>query len=103
MALNGNRRAKTETLIAQPSKPRITGLWCPWQGLGDIDFNGYRYCVNHPNTPKLYGIQQGDTRAETLSFGKEIEEHAIQQDSVRVNTRMRQDIGELATQTSPLS
>ncbi|KAK7050787.1 hypothetical protein R3P38DRAFT_2764045 [Favolaschia claudopus] len=89
----------------------------------DIDFNGYRHC--------LYGIQEGNTRAGTLrlattqqhdvkvsdptrpteftkiqnffgSFGKEIEEHAIQQGSVRVNNGIQQDIGELAAHSSPL-
>ncbi|KAK7034445.1 hypothetical protein R3P38DRAFT_2772493 [Favolaschia claudopus] len=41
--------------------------------------------------------------ARTLSFGKETAVQAIQQDNARVNTAMQQDIGELATQTSPLS
>ncbi|KAK6969405.1 hypothetical protein R3P38DRAFT_2814560 [Favolaschia claudopus] len=36
------------------------------------------------------------------SFGKEIEEHAIQQDSARVNKGMQQDIGELAAHSCPL-
>ncbi|KAK7050803.1 hypothetical protein R3P38DRAFT_2764058 [Favolaschia claudopus] len=92
----------------------------------DIDFNGYRHCVN-PNTPieSYNGIQEGNTRAGTLStdvkvsdptrpteftkiqnffgsFGKEIEEHAIQQGSVRVNNGIQQDIGELAAHSSPL-
>ncbi|KAK7050804.1 hypothetical protein R3P38DRAFT_2764059 [Favolaschia claudopus] len=71
----------------------------------DIDFNGYRHC--------LYGIQEGQHQsrdvkvgnnptARTLSFGKEIEEHAIQQGSVRVNNGIQQDIGELAAHSSPL-
>ncbi|KAK7008363.1 hypothetical protein R3P38DRAFT_2791172 [Favolaschia claudopus] len=80
----------------------------------DIDFHGYKHCVN-PNTP-IEAIQNparqyqsrdvkvgGNPTAWTLSFGKEIEEHTIQQGSVRVNTGMQQDVGELATHTSPLS
>ncbi|KAK6984767.1 hypothetical protein R3P38DRAFT_2806114 [Favolaschia claudopus] len=35
-------------------------------------------------------------------FGKEIEEHTIQQGSVRVNNGMQQDIGELAAHSCPL-
>ncbi|KAK6988208.1 hypothetical protein R3P38DRAFT_2804948 [Favolaschia claudopus] len=80
----------------------------------DIDFNGYRHCVK-PNTPieaihnparqhQSRDVKVGDNpRARMLSFGKEIEEHTIQQGSARVNNGMQQDIGELATQTSPLS
>ncbi|KAK7050780.1 hypothetical protein R3P38DRAFT_2764039 [Favolaschia claudopus] len=68
----------------------------------DIDFNGYRHCVN-PNTPiEAIRNPEGNTRAGTLSFGKEIEEHAIQQGSVRVNNGIQQDIGELAAHSSPL-
>ncbi|KAK6995863.1 hypothetical protein R3P38DRAFT_2800722 [Favolaschia claudopus] len=49
-------------------------------------------------------VKVGDNpAAQTLSFGKEIEEHTIQQGSVRVNNGMQQSVGELATQTSPLS
>ncbi|KAK7028784.1 hypothetical protein R3P38DRAFT_2776462 [Favolaschia claudopus] len=48
-------------------------------------------------------VKVGDNpRAQTLSFGKEIEEHAIQQGSVRVNNRMQQGIGELAAHSCPL-
>ncbi|KAK7007752.1 hypothetical protein R3P38DRAFT_3211397 [Favolaschia claudopus] len=36
------------------------------------------------------------------SFGKEIEEHTIQQGSVRVNNGKQQDIGELAAHSCPL-
>ncbi|KAK6966436.1 hypothetical protein R3P38DRAFT_2816303 [Favolaschia claudopus] len=94
--LSSTTRASSDRLnrtSQRCSQRSITGLWCPG---------------------KLYGIQQGTTRAETLrlatkttartlSFGKEIEEHTIQQGSVRVNNGMQQDIGELATQNSPLS
>ncbi|KAK6969406.1 hypothetical protein R3P38DRAFT_2814562 [Favolaschia claudopus] len=77
----------------------------------DIDFNGYRHCVS-PNTPiegvrnparqyQSRDVKVGDNpTAQTLSFGKEIEEHTIQQGSVRVNNGMQQNVGELATQTS---
>ncbi|KAK7007491.1 hypothetical protein R3P38DRAFT_2792260 [Favolaschia claudopus] len=44
-----------------------------------------------------------NTTTRTLSFGKETADQAIQQGSARVNNRMQQDIGELATQTSPPS
>ncbi|KAK6966320.1 hypothetical protein R3P38DRAFT_2816433, partial [Favolaschia claudopus] len=48
-------------------------------------------------------VKVGDNpSARTLSFGKEIEEHTIQQGSVRVNNRMQQDIGELAAHSCPL-
>ncbi|KAK7007490.1 hypothetical protein R3P38DRAFT_3365808 [Favolaschia claudopus] len=48
-------------------------------------------------------VKVGDNpTARTLSFGKEIEEHAIQQGSVRVNNGMQQGIGELATHSWPL-
>ncbi|KAK6969416.1 hypothetical protein R3P38DRAFT_2814572 [Favolaschia claudopus] len=81
--------------------------------LRDIDFNGYRHCVN-PNTPieairnparrhRSRDVKVGDNpTARTLSFGKEIEEHAMQQGSARVNNGMQQDIGELGTHSSPL-
>ncbi|KAK6977418.1 hypothetical protein R3P38DRAFT_2810422 [Favolaschia claudopus] len=49
-------------------------------------------------------VKVGDNpTAQMLNFGKEIEEHTIQQGGARVNKGMQQDIGELATQTSPLS
>ncbi|KAK7038648.1 hypothetical protein R3P38DRAFT_2770869 [Favolaschia claudopus] len=49
-------------------------------------------------------VKVGDNpAARMLSFEKEIEEHTIQQGSVRVNNGMQQSVGELATQTSPLS
>ncbi|KAK7013641.1 hypothetical protein R3P38DRAFT_2787932 [Favolaschia claudopus] len=49
-------------------------------------------------------VKVGDNpTAQMLSFGKEIEGHAIQQGSARVNNGMQQSVGELATQTSPLS
>ncbi|KAK7018116.1 hypothetical protein R3P38DRAFT_2783979 [Favolaschia claudopus] len=80
----------------------------------DIDFNRYRHCVD-PNTPieairnparqhQGRDVKVGDNpTARTLSFGKEIKEHTIQQGSVRVNNGMQQDIGELAAHSSPLS
>ncbi|KAK7050786.1 hypothetical protein R3P38DRAFT_2764044 [Favolaschia claudopus] len=98
----------------------------------DIDFNGYRHCVN-PNTPieairnpgrqhQSRDVKVGNkpnstdvkvsdptrptefTKIQNFfgSFGKEIEEHAIQQGSVRVNNGIQQDIGELAAHSSPL-
>ncbi|KAK7050785.1 hypothetical protein R3P38DRAFT_2764043 [Favolaschia claudopus] len=76
----------------------------------DIDFNGYRHCVN-PNTP-IEAIrnpgrqhQSRDVKVgnnPTARTFKEIEEHAIQQGSVRVNNGIQQDIGELAAHSSPL-
>ncbi|KAK7001579.1 hypothetical protein R3P38DRAFT_3612508 [Favolaschia claudopus] len=44
-----------------------------------------------------------NTTTRTLSFGKETADQAIQQGSARVNNGIQQDIGELATQTSPPS
>ncbi|KAK7005383.1 hypothetical protein R3P38DRAFT_2794580 [Favolaschia claudopus] len=75
MASNGNRRAKTETLIAQSIVHRLPWVSGVLARFRDIDFNG---------------------------FGKEIEEHTIQQGSVRVNNGMQQDIGELAAHSCPL-
>ncbi|KAK6964790.1 hypothetical protein R3P38DRAFT_2816717 [Favolaschia claudopus] len=74
-----------------------------WQGSGISTSTGNRHCVNPNTSIEAIRIQQGNTRAETLSFGKEIGEHTIQQGSVRVNNGMQQDIGELATHSSPLS
>ncbi|KAK6981082.1 hypothetical protein R3P38DRAFT_3376284 [Favolaschia claudopus] len=102
MGSNGNR--------IQDHRLRVSGVLARFR---DIDFNGYRHCVN-PNTPieairnparqhQSRDVNVGDNpRARTLSFGKEIEGHAIQQGSVRVNNGMQQDIGELATHSSPL-
>ncbi|KAK6969409.1 hypothetical protein R3P38DRAFT_2814565 [Favolaschia claudopus] len=45
----------------------------------------------------------GIDTATDVKLRKEIEEHTIQQGSVRVNNGMQQNVGELATQTSPLS
>ncbi|KAK6966763.1 hypothetical protein R3P38DRAFT_2815758 [Favolaschia claudopus] len=90
---------------------QVTGVLARFR---DIDFNGYRHCVD-PNTPieaiwnparqhPSRDVKVGDNpTARTLSFGKEIEEHAIQQGNVRVNNGMQQDIGELAAHSSPLS
>ncbi|KAK7051692.1 hypothetical protein R3P38DRAFT_2762201 [Favolaschia claudopus] len=100
--LNGARRVNYH---------RVSGVLARFR---DIDFNGYRHCVN-PNTPikairnparqhQSRDVKVGDNpTAQTLSFGKEIEEHAIQQGNVRVNNGMQQDIGELAAHSSPLS
>ncbi|KAK6980996.1 hypothetical protein R3P38DRAFT_2808768 [Favolaschia claudopus] len=65
----------------------------------DIDFNGTDVKVSDPTPPTEF------TKIQNFfgSFGKEIEEHAIQQGSARVNNGMQQDIGELATHSSPLS
>ncbi|KAK6995890.1 hypothetical protein R3P38DRAFT_2800221 [Favolaschia claudopus] len=100
--LNGARRVDYH---------RVSGVLARFR---DIDFNGYRHCLN-PNTPieairnparqhQSRDVKVGDNpTARTLSFGKEIEEHAIQQGNVRVNNGMQQDIGELAAHSSPLS
>ncbi|KAK7050771.1 hypothetical protein R3P38DRAFT_2764032 [Favolaschia claudopus] len=68
----------------------------------DIDFNGYRHCVN-PNTP-IEAIRNPGRQHQSrdVKLRKEIEEHAIQQGSVRVNNGIQQDIGELAAHSSPL-
>ncbi|KAK7051691.1 hypothetical protein R3P38DRAFT_2762200 [Favolaschia claudopus] len=109
---------------------RVTGILARFR---DINFNGYRHCVNpntpieairnparqhqsrdvkvgnHPNSTdvKVSGPHSPDGIHQNPkffgSFGKEIEGHTIQQGSVRVNNGMQQDIGELATHTSPLS
>ncbi|KAK6969419.1 hypothetical protein R3P38DRAFT_2814580 [Favolaschia claudopus] len=90
---------------------RVSGVLARFR---DISFNRYRHCVD-PNTPieairnparqhQSRDVKVGDNpTARTLSFGKEIEEHTIQQGSVRVNNGMQQDIGELAAHSSPLS
>ncbi|KAK7024661.1 hypothetical protein R3P38DRAFT_2778692 [Favolaschia claudopus] len=91
---------------------RVSGVLARFR---DIDFNGYRHCED-PNTPieairnparqdQSRDVKVGDnpTARRLSSFGKEIEGHTIQQGSVRVNNGMQQDIGELATHTSPLS
>ncbi|KAK6995886.1 hypothetical protein R3P38DRAFT_2800745 [Favolaschia claudopus] len=112
-ALNiyGNLRADTSALHQLNASHWSLVFWTRFR---DIDFNGYRHCVN-PNTPieairnpasqcQSRDVKVGNNpRAQTLSFGKEIEGYTIQQGSVRVNNGMQQDIGELATQTSPLS
>ncbi|KAK6995869.1 hypothetical protein R3P38DRAFT_2800727 [Favolaschia claudopus] len=89
---------------------RVSGVLARFR---DINFNRYRHCVD-PNTPieairnparqhQSRDVKVGDNpTARTLSFGKEIEEHAIQQGSVRVNNGIQQDIGELAAHSSPL-
>ncbi|KAK6981035.1 hypothetical protein R3P38DRAFT_2808805 [Favolaschia claudopus] len=114
------------TGIQCDTRNSVSGVLARFRG---IDFNGYRHCIEGTSIEGLrsnqYGIQQGNTRPETLStdvkvsdptpptestkiqnffgsFGKEIEEHAIQQGSVRVNNGMQQDVGELAAHSSPL-
>ncbi|KAK6981019.1 hypothetical protein R3P38DRAFT_2808788 [Favolaschia claudopus] len=89
---------------------RVSGVLARFR---DINLNGYRHCVD-PNTPieairnparqdQSRDVKVGDNpRAQTLSFGKEIEEHTIQQGSVRVNNGKQQDIGELAAPSCPL-
>ncbi|KAK6964771.1 hypothetical protein R3P38DRAFT_2816705 [Favolaschia claudopus] len=89
---------------------RVSGVLARFR---DIDFNGSRHCVN-PNTPieairnparhhQSRDVKVGDnSTARMLGFGKEIEEHTIQQGSVRVNNGMQQDIGELAAHSCPL-
>ncbi|KAK6966325.1 hypothetical protein R3P38DRAFT_2816438 [Favolaschia claudopus] len=79
-----------------------------------INFNGYRHCI-YPNTPieairnparqhQSSDVKVGDNpRARNVKLRNEIEEHTIQQGSARVNNGMQQNIGKLATQTSPLS
>ncbi|KAK6969408.1 hypothetical protein R3P38DRAFT_2814564 [Favolaschia claudopus] len=98
-------------IVLQNHASQVSGVLARFR---DIDFNGYRHCVS-PNTPiegvrnparqyQSRDVKVGDNpTAQTLSFGKEIEEHTIQQGSVRVNNGMQQNVGELATQTSPLS
>ncbi|KAK7051694.1 hypothetical protein R3P38DRAFT_2762203 [Favolaschia claudopus] len=89
---------------------RVSGVLARFR---DINLNRYRHCVD-PNTPieairnparqdQSRDVKVGDNpRAQTLSFGKEIEEHTIQQGSVRVNNGKQQDIGELAAHSCPL-
>ncbi|KAK6988212.1 hypothetical protein R3P38DRAFT_2804953 [Favolaschia claudopus] len=66
----------------------------------DIDFNSKA----PPEQRRKVGDKNNSTDVKNIkffgSFGKEIEEHTIQQGSVRVNNGMQQDIGELATQNS---
>ncbi|KAK6988210.1 hypothetical protein R3P38DRAFT_2804950 [Favolaschia claudopus] len=82
------------------------------QRFRDINLKWYRRCVNDPpikairNPASQYqsrDVKVGDnSTARMLGFGKEIEEHTIQQGSVRVNNAMQQDIGELAAHSCPL-
>ncbi|KAK7017135.1 hypothetical protein R3P38DRAFT_2784828 [Favolaschia claudopus] len=74
MASNGNRRPKAETLIAQSINQAL----------------------------ETSGILTRFRDIKLKWFGKEIEEHTIQQGSVRVNNGMQQDIGELAAHSCPL-
>ncbi|KAK6981030.1 hypothetical protein R3P38DRAFT_2808800 [Favolaschia claudopus] len=84
-------------------------------GAGRMDYHWLnRTGSRNPNTPieairnparqdQSRDVKVGDNpRAQTLSFGKEIEEHTIQQGSVRVNNGKQQDIGELAAPSCPL-
>ncbi|KAK6969314.1 hypothetical protein R3P38DRAFT_3380190 [Favolaschia claudopus] len=114
MALNGNRRAKTETLIAQSILYRLPWGYkatLPAIALNQAKVFGtkhYRSLVswqglNLARQHQSRDVKVGDNpTARMLSFGKEIEEHTIQQGSVRVNNRMQQDIGELAAHSCPL-
>ncbi|KAK6980995.1 hypothetical protein R3P38DRAFT_2808766 [Favolaschia claudopus] len=89
---------------------QVSGLLARFR---DIDFNRYRHCVD-PNTPieairnrarqhQSRGVKVGDnSTARTLSFGKEIEEHTMQQGNARVNNGIQQDIGELTAHSCPL-
>ncbi|KAK6969414.1 hypothetical protein R3P38DRAFT_2814570 [Favolaschia claudopus] len=63
----------------------------------DINLKWYRHCVNDASTKHA-----DPSYAESSKFGKETEEHTIQQGSVRVNNGMQQDIGELAAHSCPL-
>ncbi|KAK6995870.1 hypothetical protein R3P38DRAFT_2800730 [Favolaschia claudopus] len=93
----------------------------------DINLKWYRHCVNDASTKHASQYQSRDVKvgdnstAQMLGvgditplmestvilnffgrFGKETEEHTIQQGSVRVNNGMQQDIGELAAHSCPL-
>ncbi|KAK6969418.1 hypothetical protein R3P38DRAFT_2814574 [Favolaschia claudopus] len=66
-----------------------------WQGLGISTLTARQH--------QSRDVEVGDNpTAGTFSFGKEIEEHAMQQGSARVNNGMQQVIGELAVHSCPL-
>ncbi|KAK7042888.1 hypothetical protein R3P38DRAFT_2768376 [Favolaschia claudopus] len=108
-ALNIYGHLRSDTSLQNPAL-RVSGVLARFR---DINLNRYRHCVD-PNTPieairnparqdQSRDVKVGDNpRAQTLSFGKEIEEHTIQQGSVRVNNGKQQDIGELAAHSCPL-
>ncbi|KAK7018117.1 hypothetical protein R3P38DRAFT_3200465 [Favolaschia claudopus] len=58
-------------------------------------------CTRQPPSTDVKVCDHTTTR--TLSFGKETADQAIQQGNARVSNGIQQDIGELATQTSPPS
>ncbi|KAK6981011.1 hypothetical protein R3P38DRAFT_2808782 [Favolaschia claudopus] len=88
--LNGARRVDYHR-VNQTSQRSLVS----WQGLGVSTSTARQH--------QTRDVKVGDNpTARTLSFGKEIEEHAIQQGSVRVNNGMQQDVGELAAHSSPL-
>ncbi|KAK6969092.1 hypothetical protein R3P38DRAFT_2765056 [Favolaschia claudopus] len=106
----GKNRNSGSAVNPPPIALVVSGLLARFR---DIDFNRYRHCVD-PNTPieairnrarqhQSRGVKVGDnSTARTLSFGKEIEEHTMQQGSARVNNGIQQDIGELTAHSCPL-
>ncbi|KAK6981024.1 hypothetical protein R3P38DRAFT_2808794 [Favolaschia claudopus] len=87
--LNGARRVDYHR-VNQTSQRSLVS----WQGLGVSTSTARQH--------QTRDVKVGDNpTARTLSFGKEIEEHAIQQGSVRVNNGMQQDVGELAAHQLP--
>ncbi|KAK6981034.1 hypothetical protein R3P38DRAFT_2808804 [Favolaschia claudopus] len=112
-----------QTMVVSPQMP-LTGLvdgaiWARTEIVGKNRNSGSAVnsppiALVDPNTPieairnparqdQSRDVKVGDNpRAQTLSFGKEIEEHTIQQGSVRVNNGKQQDIGELAAPSCPL-
>ncbi|KAK6997039.1 hypothetical protein R3P38DRAFT_2799396 [Favolaschia claudopus] len=97
---------------------RVTGILARFR---DINFNGYRHCVN-PNTPieairnparqhQSRDVKVGNNpTARTLSFGKEIEGHTIQQGSLpaivketKVNGVKGRDASKPVESTPPLA
>ncbi|KAK7046180.1 hypothetical protein R3P38DRAFT_2765055 [Favolaschia claudopus] len=87
----GKNRNSGSAVNPPPIALVVSGLLARFR---DIDFNRYRHCVD-PNTPieairnrarqhQSRGVKVGDnSTARTLSFGKEIEEHTMQQGSAR--------------------
>ncbi|KAK7038646.1 hypothetical protein R3P38DRAFT_2770872 [Favolaschia claudopus] len=62
---------------------------------------GHTECTRQPPSTDVKVCD--NHTAQTLRFGKETADQAIQQGNARVNNGIQQDIGELAAQTSPPS
>ncbi|KAK7046182.1 hypothetical protein R3P38DRAFT_2765057 [Favolaschia claudopus] len=125
----GKNRNSGSAVNPPPIALVVSGLLARFR---DIDFNRYRHCVdpntpieairNRARQHQSRGVKVGEqlnstdvkvsdptpptefTKIQNFfgSFGKEIEEHTMQQGSARVNNGIQQDIGELTAHSCPL-